>query len=452
MTRSSRLSVRRTLRKLLPEQVVLDAAATSGAFQRVRKIDPFAFIWTLLLGSTSGRVRQLAELRRAFERVAGVTVEESSFYDRFTPALSAMLSILLERVLAHTLGSGRRARGRLAAFSSIMVADSTVVRLHRLLAKAFPGTRTPQAPAALKAHVLFTVTGAGKQSVHITSERRSDRRTMTLGPWIRGKLLIVDLGYFDYRLLARIDALGGFFIVRAKKGINPVIVDRHQTCRGRAIAVIGKRLQPVLRAAQRAVLDLQVALDVKRRAYRGVRRTNRAFFRAAGVRDDRGDYHLYLTNIPPDQLDPNDIARTYALRWEAELLFRELKTHHRLAQLPSRKPHIVEALVKASLLCLAASRSLLRRAERVLGAALADHLPPQRWAAVFASCARDIIACVVGRQASRGLAVNLERVLLHEAVDPNRRNRLLLSVESGTHSYGRRRQHSGHRNSALRSA
>ena len=76
------------------------------------------------------------------------------------------------------------------------------------------------------------------------------------------------------RCLARIDALGGFFIVRAKKGINPTIVYRHQTCRGRAIAVIGERLQPVVRAAQRAVLDLQVALDVKRRVYRGVRHTN----------------------------------------------------------------------------------------------------------------------------------------------------------------------------------
>jgi putative transposase len=452
MTRSPRLSIRRTLRKLLPEQVVGQAAIASGAFQRVRKIDPFAFTWTLLLGSTSGRVRQLSELRRTFERVAGVTIEESSFYDRFTPALSAMLSILLERVLAHTLGRGRRARGRLAAFASIMVADSTVVRLHRLLAKAFPGTRTHQAPAALKAHVLFTVTGAGKQSVQITCERRSDRRTMTLGPWIRGKLLIVDLGYFDYRLLARIDALGGFFIVRAKKGINPIIVDRHSTCRGRAIAVIGERLQPVLHAAKRAVIDLQVALDVKRRAYRGVRHADRAFCRAAGVRDDRGDYHVYLTNVAPDQLEPHDIARTYALRWEVELLFRELKTHHRLAQLPSRKPHIVEALVKASLLCLAACRSLLRRAERVLGAAHADHLPHQRWAAIFASCARDIIACVVARHSPRQLTARLERVLLHEAVDPNRRHQLLQRVESGTHSYGPRRHHPGHSNSALRAA
>lgn len=452
MPRTSRLSIRRTLRKLLPEEVVLEAARASGAFQRVRKIDPFVFTWTLLLGAMSGRVRQIAELRRTFERVAGVTVEESSFYDRFTPALSSMLSALLERVLENSLGSGRRTRGRLAQFADIMVADSTVVRLHRLLAKVFPGTRVHQAPAALKAHVVFSVTGAGKQTVKITGERRSDRRAFTLGPWVRGKLLIVDLGYFDYRLLARIDELGGYFIVRAKKGINPLVVDRHRNYRGRAITVIGEYLQAVLDAIKRTVLDVQVALDVRRRPYRGRRHTTKLFVRAVGVRDDRGDYHVYLTNIPPDDLEPEDVARAYALRWEVELLFRELKTHHRLAQLPSSKPHIVEALVKASLLCMAACRAVLRRVQRALHPSAAEHLPPQRWAALFASCARDILCCVVASYSPRSAVRNLERVLLHEAVDPNRRLRLLPSVEAGQHTYGPRRPHPGHTNSALRAA
>jgi hypothetical protein len=161
---------------------------------------------------------------------------------------------------------------------------------------------------------------------------------------------------------------------------------------------------------------------------------------------------VYLTNIPPDALEPHDVARTYALRWEVELLFRELKTHHRLAQLPSCKPHIVEALVKASLLCLAACRAVLRRAERVLASKLSDHLPHQRWAAVFASCAQDILLCVVARSVPRAQASHVERVLLHEAVDPNRRHRLLQSVESGKHTYGPRRHHPGHRNSAQRAA
>jgi putative transposase len=452
MPRTARLSIRRTLRKLLSEEVVHEAARASGAFQRVRKIDPFAFTWTLLLGSLSGRVRRLSELRRTFERVARVTIEESSFYDRFTPELSSMLSRLLERVLSDALGCGRATRGRLAAFADIMLADSTVVRLHRLLGKAFPGSRTYQAPAALKAHVLFAVTGAGKQTVKLTPERRSDRRTMTLGPWVRGKLLIVDLGYFDYRLMARIDELGGHFIVRAKKGINPLIVDRHITHRGRAITVIGERLQSVLDAIQRTVLDVQVALDVRRRAYRNSRHTTKVFFRAVGVRDDRGDYHVYLTNIPPHALEPQDVARAYALRWEIELLFRELKTHYRLAQVPSSKKHIVEVFVKASLLCLAASRALLRRVQRQLNRTRADHLPHQRWAAVFASCAREILVCIVAPTPPRAIARDVERVLLHEAVDPNRRQGLLAGVETGGHAYGPRRHHPGHTNSVLRVA
>lgn len=452
MTHHSRLSIRRTLRKLLPPHVVFDAAGASGAFRRVRKVDPFPFIWTLLLGSMAGRVRQLADLRRTFERVAGVTIEESSFYDRFTPALSTMLSLLLERVLDHALGCGRRARGRLARFASIMVADSTVVRLHRLLAGAFPGTRVHQAPAALKTHVVFAVAGAGKQTVKITPERCSDLRTLKLGPWVRGKLLVFDLGYFDYRLLARIDELGGYFIIRAKKGINPLIVDRHRKHRGRSIAVIGERLQPVLEAIERAVLDVQVALDVRRRAYRGRRHTTKAFFRAVGVRDDRSDYHLYLTNIGPAALEPEDIGRTYALRWEVELLFRELKTHHRLAQVPSTKRHIVEVLVKASLLSHAACRELLRRVGRIATEAADKYLPTQRWAALFATCSREILVCVVVRHPPHALTRDLERVLLHEASDPNHRQRLLVRVESGFHTYGPRRHHPGHRNSALRAA
>jgi len=53
-----------------------------------------------------------------------------------------------------------------------------------------------------------------------------------------------------------------------------------------------------------------------------------------------------------------DIIRTYALRWEAELVFKELKQCYRLDQSPSQKAQVVEPLVLVSLLGLAASRAL----------------------------------------------------------------------------------------------
>lgn len=452
-THMLRLSIRRTLRKLLSPELVHQVARDSGACVRLRKVDPFVLVWTLVLGSLSGRVRRLCELRRLYQRVAAVTLEESSFYDRFTPALSSMLSTLLQHVLQHAWGAGRAATGRLAAFGDILAADSTVIRLHRLLARRFPGTRTHQGGAALKAHVVFAVAGAGKQTVKLTAERRSDRRSFQLGPWVRGKLLLVDLGYFDYRLLARIHELGGYYIVRARKGIDPIIVDRHRNHRGRAVQVIGERLHSVIDRLHRAVLDVQVALDVRRRGYRGRRHTTQMFVRAVGVREQEcRDYHVYFTNIPAEELEPDDVARAYALRWQIELLFRELKTHYRLAQAPSRNPHVVEVLVKASLLCLAASRALLRRAEHALRHADDRPLPHQRWAALFARSAHDILQCVVSERACHRLERDLQRLLLHEAPDPNRRSPLLTAVEQGTHNYGPRRPHPGHVESALRAA
>jgi IS4 transposase len=398
-------------------------------------------------------VRRLAELRRLYQRVAGVTVEESSFYDRFTPALSAMLSTLIGHVLQLAWGAARPATGRLSAFGDILAADSTVIRLHHLLAKRFAGTRTNQGGAALKAHVVFAVTGAGKQTVQLTPERRSDRRTFQLGPWVRGKLLLIDLGYFDYRLLARIEELGGYYIIRAKKSINPIVVDCHLNHSGNALQVVRERLQDVIGKLRRSVLDVQVALRVRRRSYRGRRRTTPLFVRAVGVREEqRCNYHVYLTNIPSEDLDAKDIASTYALRWEIELLFRELKTHYRLAQVPSTKPHVVEVLIKASFLCLAASRALLRRAEAALADVDNRPLPRQRWAALFARCADDILLCVVLDQAPRRLEQDLQRLLLHEAPDPNRRRPLLETVEQATHTFGPRRVHPGHVKSALRAA
>jgi hypothetical protein len=182
MPRTHSVSIRRTLRKLLPQQAVSEAAKASGAFRRQRKIDPYALVWTLILGFSAGKVRTLASLRRVYQRVTGTTLEESSFYDRFTPALVKMLKVLLVRVIDLSWGIGRQASGRLRQFRDVLIADSTVIRLHNLLAKSYPACRTNHTQAAAKVHLVMCATGAGKQTIKVTPERRHDRRAFVLGP------------------------------------------------------------------------------------------------------------------------------------------------------------------------------------------------------------------------------------------------------------------------------
>jgi len=102
--------------------------------------------------------------------------------------------------------------------------------------------------------------------------------------------------------------------------------------------------------------------------------------------------------------------------------------------MPSSKRVVVEVLLYAALLTLVVSRRLLALVRRRLRA-MADRTPEQRWGAVFVSVAHELLSVATRPlAATRPLLRRLDKVLLHEAVDPNAaRHGLLASVEQRTH-------------------
>jgi IS4 transposase len=435
MTRGRSSDIRRELRKVIPESLVNELARETGAVQRQRRVRIHDLVWVLVLGFAVGRKRTLAALRRRYERASGQTIEESSFYDRFTPGLSKLLKRLLARAFEQALGVGRSLTGPLAVFRDVILTDSTVIRLHDLLEKRFPACRTNHTKAALKAHAIMSVRGVGEQSVKVTAERDHDGPVFCVGPWVRDHLLMFDLGYFRYQLFASIGRNGGYFLTRLKGNADPMIVAVNRRHRGRAISLVGQRLRDVVARMQRQVLDVEVEVRFPRRRYRGRIHRDTQRLRVVGLLNrETGQYHLYVTNVPPEKLAAEDIGATYSLRWQVELLFKELKTHYRIEDMPSSKRVVVEILLYAALLTLVVSRRLLALVRRRL-AAMADRLPEQRWAAVFASVAHDLLTVVTRPLgAARLLLRAVDKVLLHEAVDPNAaRHGLLVSVEQRTH-------------------
>lgn len=67
-----------------------------------------------------------------------------------------------------------------------------------------------------------------------------------------------------------------------------------------------------------------------------------------------------------------------------------MKSHYRLEDLPSRKPHVVEALLYASLVTLVVSRRLLRAVRRTLRGSQRV-VPAGRWATLFAVVSTTIL-------------------------------------------------------------
>ena len=440
MARPRTINFRDRLVKMFSPSLLERLARDNGAVIRRRKVAPSALFWTVVLGFGLGRERTIAGLRRSYQKATGQTIEESSFYNRFNEGFARLLRAAVGLALDTVPGINRALRGPLAAFRDLVVTDSTVMRLHDLLQGPFPACRTNHTKAALKMHAVLSVNGAGDNSIKITAERRHDGPVFRVGPWVQGKLLLFDLGYFRYQLFACITRNKGWFVSRLKRSANPVIVSVNRTHRGRAIELIGKRLNEVVDNLTREVLDVMVEVSFTRRVYGGRRRRGRQTLRVVGVRDpETRRYHLYITNLSPDKLLAEDIQRVYAARWEVELLFRELKSQYRIEDLPSGKRVVVESLVYAALLTWIASRRLLSEVRRKLGR-LADRVPLHRWAVIFASIAQELLVLMAQPPRRTRLLVRLtSEMVLHEAIDPNAsRLPLLQTVETRTHAYHRK--------------
>jgi putative transposase len=324
---------------------------------RDRKVDPTALVWALVLGFAVGSERTIEALRRTYIRFANHHLCASSFHERLTANFTALLRDLIDAALEeaavpHTMAD------HLDRFRDLVVADSTVVQLHDLLAETYPATHDDRAGAKL--HLVHNVTDESVEQLDITDGRTHDSTQFRNGSWLEGRLLLFDLGYFKYHRFVRIDENGGFFVSRLKRNANPEIVEELQSWRGNAKPLVGEAVWDVVDDLHRAEIDALAEVSFKRRAYRGTRSSDSATFRLVGLRNDAtGEYHCYLTNLPAETFDPAQVAALYRARWEIELLFRELKSTYGLDELPSSKPAVVEVLLLASVLTLIVSRVLL---------------------------------------------------------------------------------------------
>ena len=163
-------------------------------------------------------------------------------------------------------------KDKLAGFEDIVIQDSTVIRLHKNLANKWPATRTKKIAAGVKVSLLVSAVADGPKRVALCGERTSDIKTLRIGPWVRDRILLIDLGFYKHHTFVRIDENGGFFVSRLKGRIDPIIVGTNRTWRGRSKNVVGERLSEVLPKLKRQVLDVEVDIEFKRRKYNGKQR------------------------------------------------------------------------------------------------------------------------------------------------------------------------------------
>jgi IS4 transposase len=238
----------------------------------------------------------------------------------------------------------------------------------------------------------MSLTGRHVERLRITAERVHDRRGIPFGRWVRDRLLLFDLGYFDYGLFHAIQIAGGAFLTRLKETANGTIL---RVRRGCARRYVGKRLNG--RLYRGPAVDLDVRFGQGKKA---------GMFRVVGIWDAGArDYHWYVTSLDAGDFPPEEVAEIYRLRWQIELLFKEWKSLCRIDQIPSGKEPVVLCLVYASLCAALLSRIAMWLASRRYG------LPWDRMCAPVATKILAAMAVPLGFALCRGRARDLRRVV-----------------------------------------
>jgi len=259
----------------------------------------------------------------------------------------------------------RRPRHPLARkFADIVAWDSTGAQLADQLRRHFKGTRS--AKAAIKILVAVSVFGLLPLFGQVTAGNVHD---MLLFPPLTlfrtGTLLLFDKGFVAYERIKEIADASHFYLCPMRQNGNPVVVRVYRAPAWVRKALKrhpqGVRLRTLLPRKKRLSQpwDLEVRVIPKTQS---IRAPKRSWIRTRLVITPgaKGQQHPYLTNLSPFEWKPAAVRELYRLRWQIELVFKELKQHLHLEHLPTKDRHAVQIFAWASLIALTISRTVRR--------------------------------------------------------------------------------------------
>src|SRR5438105_3991203 len=247
---------------------LLNACGTEAKFcRRQRIITPFRLGLALTATCASQPVETLADFHRGFNALWGTTITYKAFYNHVAkPHFADFARTMAERLIGDmTLKVLGFAKGRaFAEFRHIVLQDGSSFAIHDGLREVFPGRFKVVKPAAVELHTTMDLLCDAPTTVVLTLDTTNDQAFLPEPASLRASLLLADRGYLDLHYMRRVQAEGGFFLIRAKAGMNPQVVEAFREDGKRLRSLRHKSLQTIhakLPKRQRVELRVQWPLD-----------------------------------------------------------------------------------------------------------------------------------------------------------------------------------------------
>ena len=341
-------------------EALLNASGKDAKFcRRERIITPFRLGLALTATCASQRVETLADFHRGFNALWGTSITYKAFYNQVAkPHFADFARTMAERLIGEmTLKVLGFQKGQaFAEFHHIVIQDGSSFAIHDGLREVFPGRFKAVKPAAVELHATMDLLCDAPTIVVLTPDTTNEQAFLPEPATLTGSLLLADRGYIDLDYLRRVAQARGFFIIRAKAGMNPQGVEAFREDGKRLCSLRNKPLQAIhaqLPKRQRVDRVVQWQVDGHPLCLRLIISWNR---RTKSFCD-------FLTNLPPKRYPIEVICRAYKWRWQVELLFKEWKSYATLHAFDTEKPAIVEGLIWTAIAAAALKRFLAHMAQ-----------------------------------------------------------------------------------------
>jgi hypothetical protein len=320
--------------------------------RRQRVITPFRLGLALTATCASQRVETIAAFHCGFNALFGTTITYKAFYNQlaqphFADFARTMAARLMSDMTLKVLGFEK---GRaLSAFRHIILQDGSSFAIHDGMREVFPGRFTVVKPAAVELHTPMDLLCDAPTTVVLTPDTANAQACLPDPASLRDSLLLAERGYIDLHYMSRGQDAGGFFLIRAKAGMNPQVVEAFREEGKRLHSLRNKPLKTLhakLPKRQRVELGVQWQVDGHPLCLRLVISWN----------PPTQSFGSFLTNLPATRYPLEGICRAYKWRWQVELLFKEWKSYANLHAFDPTKVAIVEGLIWTAIAAAALKR------------------------------------------------------------------------------------------------
>lgn len=308
-------------------------AKAAGFIKRKRKFSAFEFVLLMTVGqmamvhpSLSGMVNAI---RARISRVA--------LHLRFTAQAAEFLLACLKMVLAYSVRPAAITPSALDAFKRVLIFDSSSWDINPGLKHVLPGSGGGASDANCKLQAGYEYKSGSLGFFAITEGIKPDQAySNSLADFVeKNDLMLTDLGYFKLSVFQKLIEKDAYFLSKLLIGTTLRNADTLEKI----------DLSATLHSFDGNILEMNVIMGKDKhhvscrliglRVTEQVANVRRRKLRKEAEKKGRTpsqnhlalcDWTLFVTNAPSEILPVNTVLSLYRLRWQIELVFKQLKS------------------------------------------------------------------------------------------------------------------------------